>query len=121
MKLFADLRAQVGRMTEAEGNEVRTSNPNESAVEHALLVLKVAERVGLQPSGVAASHAGSIVIHFENGRVYTDVESGSEGDIQAVITVKKTGKVSPDVWQVEPNEKGVSAALQRIKTALDEE
>jgi hypothetical protein len=90
--------------------------PNEIALNGALRVLAVLQKMDFRPNRVAPSAEGGVTFSFFIGNLYGDIEIFNTGAM-LVATSDSTGQ--PQIWEVADDETAITDALARIRATLN--
>ena len=89
--------------------------PNKRSRAVAVRILDVLQQKSIPPTRLVASAEGGIGIVFTDGDRYADIECLNSGEI---MVAAYSGQQVPEVWEVEPTDDGISAALERIRVHI---
>jgi hypothetical protein len=75
-------------------------------------VLKHLEAYGILPTKIVASAEGGVASCFVVGNKYADIECLNSEAILGVLSDKRN---QPFVWEIEPNSRGITRAVERVR------
>jgi len=114
---FASHFSKLRRLqTEPSLWPVDAERPSTESLAWAQAVLRQLVGRHLSPTRIVASVEGGTAICFVDGKKYADIESLNSGVILGVLSDKR-GR--PIVWEVEPNARGITRAVDRIRAFID--
>jgi hypothetical protein len=89
--------------------------PSDFALAWAEAILQDLEKYGITPTKVVASAEGGAAVCFVDMDKYADLEILNSGAILGVISDKHS---RPDVWEIKPEAREITHAIERIREFL---